>query len=200
MATGAHAGKNWGSPAKKPRASSIGFGFLRNLALKKAVKAEGHVVVLGGWQRGYRRGTLSAAAWSEGVSILYRARRTTCLPMRRRSSKRRGRREDNTRFVAPKQPGGGKGKVKGIECTRMSLGTFDASGRRRPEVIPGSDFVVEADMVVAAIGQAPDLSYLTETGCAPRRKGTIEVVLGTLAPARKAFCRRRPLFGDQHPW
>jgi NADPH-dependent glutamate synthase beta subunit-like oxidoreductase len=51
-------------------------------------------------------------------------------------------------------------KVTGLRCVRMELGDIDASGRRRPVPIPGSDFVVEADAVIAAVGQAPDLSFL----------------------------------------
>jgi NADH-quinone oxidoreductase subunit F len=42
----------------------------------------------------------------------------------------------------------------------MRLAEPDASGRRRPIPIPGSEFFVEADTVIAAVGQAPDLSFL----------------------------------------
>jgi len=45
-----------------------------------------------------------------------------------------------------------KGWVSGLRCLRMELGEPDASGRRRPVEIPGSDFTFPADMVVAAIG------------------------------------------------
>ncbi len=44
------------------------------------------------------------------------------------------------------------GWVTGLRCQRMALGEPDASGRRRPEPIPGSEFIIEADMVVVAIG------------------------------------------------
>ena len=46
---------------------------------------------------------------------------------------------------------GNKG-VRGLRCVRMELGEPDASGRRRPAVVPGSEFEIEADMVVYAIG------------------------------------------------
>jgi NADPH-dependent glutamate synthase beta subunit-like oxidoreductase len=42
----------------------------------------------------------------------------------------------------------------------MELGEPDASGRRRPVPIPGSEFFYAADVVIAAVGQAPDLSFL----------------------------------------
>jgi formate dehydrogenase beta subunit len=52
------------------------------------------------------------------------------------------------------------GQVTGVESVRMAMGEPDASGRRRPEPIPGSEFVVECDTVIPAIGQDPDLSFI----------------------------------------
>jgi formate dehydrogenase beta subunit len=51
-------------------------------------------------------------------------------------------------------------QITGVECVRMALGEPDASGRRRPEPMPGSEFVVECDTVIPAIGQDPDLSFI----------------------------------------
>lgn len=49
----------------------------------------------------------------------------------------------------------GTDRVRGVRCIRMKLGAPDASGRPRPEPIPGSEFVVETDTVIKAIGQKP---------------------------------------------
>lgn len=51
-------------------------------------------------------------------------------------------------------------QVTGVECVRMALGEPDASGRRRPEPMPGSEFVVECDTVIPAIGQDADLGFI----------------------------------------
>lgn len=48
------------------------------------------------------------------------------------------------------------GRVKGIECVKMTLGEPDSSGRRRPEVIPESEFVLDVDCVIMAIGTSPN--------------------------------------------
>jgi len=48
------------------------------------------------------------------------------------------------------------GYVKGVRCIRMELGEPDASGRRRPVVIPGSEFEIEADMVIMSLGTSPN--------------------------------------------
>jgi NADPH-dependent glutamate synthase beta subunit-like oxidoreductase/formate hydrogenlyase subunit 6/NADH:ubiquinone oxidoreductase subunit I/ferredoxin len=50
--------------------------------------------------------------------------------------------------------------VTGVEFIRMQLGAPDASGRRRPEPAPGTEFVIDCDRVLLAIGQGPDLAWL----------------------------------------
>lgn len=59
-----------------------------------------------------------------------------------------------TRVITDEQ-----GKVTGMEFQRMALGAPDASGRRRPEPVAGTEFVIECDRVLLAIGQGPDLSW-----------------------------------------
>jgi len=48
----------------------------------------------------------------------------------------------------------GSGRISGVECVLMALGEPDESGRRRPEPLAGSEFVLECDTLVRAIGQA----------------------------------------------
>jgi NADPH-dependent glutamate synthase beta subunit-like oxidoreductase len=57
---------------------------------------------------------------------------------------------------------GKEGKMTGLECLRMELGEPDESGRRRPVPVEGSEFVIEADMMIQAISQQPDISWLSE--------------------------------------
>ncbi len=72
--------------------------------------------------------------------------------------------------------GNEQGRVAALECVRMTLGEPDASGRRRPVPIAGTEFTIELDMVVPAIGQSPDLSFLGEKhGFAITREGTFNV-------------------------
>lgn len=51
---------------------------------------------------------------------------------------------------------GEKGRVTGIECVRMELGEPDASGRRRPIEVKGSNFILDMDTVIIAVGQTPN--------------------------------------------
>lgn len=79
-------------------------------------------------------------------------------------------------LAAPERIVGKQGKVSAIECIRMQLGKADESGRRRPVPIAGSEFTIEVDAVVPAIGQSIDLSFLPqEKGWQITRRGTLEV-------------------------
>ncbi len=73
--------------------------------------------------------------------------------------------EEQVRFeylCAPTRIIEDKGRVKGVECIRMELGEPDESGRRRPVPIKGSEFVVDTDILIPAIGQRVDLSFMGE--------------------------------------
>ena len=72
-------------------------------------------------------------------------------------------------------------KAIGIECVRMKLGKFDKGGRRTPEPVTNSDFIINADMIIAAIGQVPDLSHLDGNGVKVSKSNTIEANIKTLA-------------------
>ncbi|MEW5914112.1 MAG: FAD-dependent oxidoreductase [Thermodesulfobacteriota bacterium] len=63
-------------------------------------------------------------------------------------------------LAAPTRLIGENGKVTGLEYIKMELGEPDASGRRRPVPVEGSETVIPVDNVIAAIGQYPDLSFL----------------------------------------
>ena len=59
--------------------------------------------------------------------------------------------------------GNEQGKVKAIKCFKMELGTPDESGRRRPIPIPGSEFILEVDSVIMALGNKSNPLLTTVT-------------------------------------
>ncbi len=70
--------------------------------------------------------------------------------------------------------GSGGGWVKAIECVKMQLGEPDESGRRRPVEIRGSNFVMDVDTVVLAIGQRPNpILQATTPGLETSKRGTV---------------------------
>jgi NADPH-dependent glutamate synthase beta subunit-like oxidoreductase len=89
-------------------------------------------------------------------------------------------------LVAPTRILAENGKVRGLECQRMELGAFDTSGRRRPVPVKGSEFVLEVDMAIPAIGYMPDLS------CLPQNDGFKTTKVGTLSVDPITLATHRP--------
>lgn len=82
--------------------------------------------------------------------------------------------------------GDDKGWVKGIECVKMELGEPDASGRRRPVEIKGSNHVIPVDVVIVAVGQGPNPILTQSTqGLTLRKSGNIEADPETGKTSRK---------------
>ena len=70
----------------------------------------------------------------------------------------------------------GSGRVGAIKCVRMELGEPDASGRRRPVEIPGSEFTLDVDTVIMSLGTSPNpLIRSTTPGLETNRKGCLVV-------------------------
>jgi len=80
------------------------------------------------------------------------------------------------------------GFVRGIRCVRMELGAPDESGRRRPVVIPGSDFELDVTCVVMAIGTSPNpLIKNTTKGLEVNRRGGIVVTEDGLTSRERVY-------------
>ena len=81
---------------------------------------------------------------------------------------------------------GEDGWVRQLRCIRMTLGEPDASGRRRPEAVPGSEFELDVDTVIMAIGQGPNpLVQQTTKGLDVNRRGNIVADAETGATSRE---------------
>ena len=80
-----------------------------------------------------------------------------------------------------------RGNVTGVEFIRMALGAPDASGRRRPEPAPGTEFVIPCDRVLLAIGQGPDLTWIGpgSTGPTATRNKRLQADAVTFETARR---------------
>ena len=78
------------------------------------------------------------------------------------------------------------GKVSGVEFQRMALGAPDASGRRRPEAVAGTEFIIDCDRVLLAIGQGPDLRWLDHgsEGVLASSRGRLDADAVTFATGR----------------
>ena len=114
------------------------------------------VAVIGGGNVAMDAARSSMRLGAEEVFIIYR-RSEEELPARREEAEHA--REEGIEFVmlsSPVEILGQDGWVTGIRCIRMELGEADRSGRRRPIPIPGSEFTLDLDTVIVAIGQSPN--------------------------------------------
>ncbi|MDQ7779644.1 MAG: FAD-dependent oxidoreductase [Planctomycetota bacterium] len=160
--------------------------FLRevNIAVKVNKAApkpvSGKVVVIGG---GNVAIDSARSAWRLGaseVTIVYRRSRRE-MPASAWEIAEAEKEGIKIEFLAaPTKVFGANGKVTGIECVRMELGEPDASGRRRPTPVKGSEFTISADMVIPAISQTPDVGALGKEGIKTTKWGTLEVDSVTL--------------------
>ena len=101
---------------------------------------------------------------SQEVTIVYRRSRTE---MPARAEEIENAEHEGVKLMLLTNPkrfiGDEKGAVKAIECLRMELGEPDSSGRRRPVTIEGSEFIIEADTAIVALGQNPNPLIRTTT-------------------------------------
>jgi heterodisulfide reductase subunit A-like polyferredoxin len=185
IGVGAHQSQKLGVPGENAEGVIHGVDFLRELNLGKEVKAGKKVVVIGGGDVAIDAARCALRLGSE-VFILYRRSRQE-MPAREDeivAAESEGVKIEY--LVAPTEVLVTGGEVSGLRCIRMELGEPDASGRRRPIPIKGSEFDIEVDMLIPAIGQAPDLSFLArDSGIEVTRRGTLVVDPITLATSRE---------------
>jgi len=134
--------------------------FLWKVNSGEKVEIGKNVVVIGGGNVAMDAAKTALQNGAKEVIILYRRSREE-MPANPWETKEAENEGVKIEFlVAPKKILGKDGKVSAIECVRMQLGELDESGRRKPIPIEGSEFTKEADMVILAIGEVPDLEFL----------------------------------------
>lgn len=133
------------------------------------------VVVVGGGNTAMDSARCAMRLKPDEVTLLYRRTRAE---MPARAEEVENAMEEGIKFeflTAPVElEGDEKGVLKRMKCIRMELGEPDASGRRRPVPMKGSEFWLEADSVVVAIGQSPNpVIQQTTPGLAANKWGGI---------------------------
>ena len=139
------------------------------------VRVGKNVAVVGGGNVAMDSARTALRLGAENVYIVYRRSRDE-MPARREEVEHAH--EEGVNFQMLTNPvqvvGDDAGWVKGLECVKMELGEPDASGRRRPVVKDGSNFVLDVDTVVIAIGQGPNpLIQDTTPGMSTNKHGNI---------------------------
>lgn len=139
------------------------------------------VAVVGGGNVAMDAARTSVRLGCEEVTVVYRRTRAE-MPANREEVEQAE--EEGVRFLfltVPLEVWGKDGRVTGLRCLRTELSQPDESGRRRPIPVEGSDFTLEVDAVIPAIGQTVDAVCLDEmTGLFWSRRRTITVKGATM--------------------
>ncbi|MDR1244373.1 MAG: NADPH-dependent glutamate synthase [Endomicrobium sp.] len=116
-----------------------------------------NVIVVGGGNTAIDSARTAIRLGANSVKLIYR-RSEEEMPARR--EERRHAKEEGVEFITLTNPvnffGDEKKAVKAVECVKMLLGESDESGRRRPYEIEGSNYTIDADMVILALGLHPN--------------------------------------------
>jgi heterodisulfide reductase subunit A-like polyferredoxin len=158
VATGTPRSTGLGVPGEDRLGVMGGPEFLRRVKLEQPLDVRGRdVVVVGGGNVAMDAARVARRLGAASVTVAYRRGRAE-MPAHHVEAD--DTEAEGVRFafqVAPAEVlGDADGAVNGLRCVRMRLGEPDASGRRRPEAIPGSETVLPCQLVIAAIGMSAD--------------------------------------------
>ena len=164
VATGAHKGLKLGLAGERLKGVLDGVSFLRDVNLGKPVKVGERVAVIGGGNVAIDAARTALRLGAKEVQIFYRRLREDMPAADWEIAEAEKEGVKIHYLVAPAQMWGGNGGVKRMECRRMVMSDFDKSGRKRPVPITGSEFEMDVDTVIAAIGQVPDTGSFRGNG------------------------------------
>ena len=178
LAVGAHKGQNIGLPGENDNLEGCfeGVKFLRDVVLGNKFDIGKKVIIEGG-------GNVAMDCCRTAVRLGYKE---VIIAYRRAREKMPAAQyeidtaiEEGVKFEFLTNPVSiiqDKGKVKGLRCIKMKLGEPDSSGRRRPVEIPGSEFDMDCDSFIMAVGQVSELDFLKDAPDIKTLKGKTIIV------------------------
>lgn len=177
---GAQVGKPMAVENEEAEGVLSGVDFLRQVEMKEQPDIKGRVVVVGGGNTAIDAARTSLRLGADEVILLYRRTRKE-MPANEMEIVAAEEEGIKMEFLAaPVRVNVEDDRMKSVRCIRMELGEPDASGRRRPVVVEGSDYDLECDWVISAIGQEPDLDGVAgDEKIAVTKWKTIEAKSGT---------------------
>ncbi|WP_223554592.1 NAD(P)-dependent oxidoreductase [Lysinibacillus sphaericus] len=173
--------------------------FVRNTKMGPLTKeiVGKRVAVIGAGNTAIDGATCAVRLGADNVQILYRR---TQKEMTAYKFEYEFAKQDGVEFkwlTAPKKIIGNElGKVVGIECVKMKLGEAGADGRQRPEEVEGSNFIIEVDTVIKAIGQTRFVSLIEAFGL-QHTNGVVDIDETTMQTSNdKVFACGDVVFGN----
>jgi len=160
LSSGAHESLTLGLAGEETTTGVIdAISFLRDVNLGQKTDCGKRVMIVGGGNVAIDAARCAKRTGDCDVSIIYRR---TKQEMPAYAEEIVGALEENVELLtltAPTRIISRDGKVVGLACIKNELGEMDDTGRRRPVNIPGSEFILDCDTIIPAIGQRTDLSW-----------------------------------------
>jgi len=157
LAIGAQRGATLGIEGDNAEGVMEALGFLSEVKLGKKVRVGNKVAVIGGGEVAIDSARTALRLGAKEVTLLYRRSRSE-MPASEETVQEAV--NEGVKFTFLANPvsirAGGKSQLR-MNCVRMELGEPDASGRPRPVPVAGSEFSMDCDSILAAIGQIPDI-------------------------------------------
>lgn len=180
VATGAHESLKLGILGEDLPGVIPAVEFLRDINMERKVETGKKVAVIGGGNAAIDAARV-ARRLGAGVKIIYRRSRAEmpASPEEVKAAEEEG--VEIMLLASPTRIIAQDGRVSKMECVRMELGTPDESGRRRPIPIEGTEFSLDVDTIIPALGQASNVEFVKELGLEVSPGGRIAIDEATLA-------------------
>lgn len=176
VATGTQFPQLVGIPGENLNGVIHGIEFLKQVKLQRDPVIGKNVIVIGGGNTAIDSARTALRLGAEKVTILYRRTRNM---MPAYATEIAEAIEEGASIIELTQPvrfiDDGNGNLCGIECQKMTLGEFDASGRRKSVNSSEPTFVIEADTAIPAISQYADLPFIPADDIGRTKWGTFTV-------------------------
>jgi len=183
VGVGAHKGTSMRAEGEDSPGVIDAIDFLREVSLGKKMKLGDRVAVIGGGNVAIDAARTAVRLDAREVTIIYRRTRAEMPALPEEVEGALAEEIKIVYLAAPRRMWNENGIVK-MECIRMKLGEPDASGRRRPVPIEGSEFIIGFNTVIAAIGQVPVVP----------EKFQIETELGNIRVKKEVVTNRQGVF------
>jgi formate dehydrogenase major subunit len=163
IAAGAHKAEKLGIPGEDLQGVIHGVTFMQRVNLERGLKIDSRIAIVGGGNTAMDAARSSLRLGAKEVSILYRRTREE-MPVDTRELEQVE--EEGIKVHYLTQPiqvlSRDGGRVSGVRCIRNRLGEPEKDGRRRPIPIEGTEFDIDIDLLIPAVSQSPDISFLPE--------------------------------------
>jgi heterodisulfide reductase subunit A len=162
LAAGTHLSQKMGIPGEETEGVMYALDFLKQLNSGEKVTLGDKVAVIGGGNTAVDAARVAKRTGAKEVTIVYRRSRTE-MPAMAVEVEEAEREGVTINFLAaPISILSKDNRLAGIQCVRMELGEYDATGRRNPVPVRGSEFNLEVDNLLVAVGELVDRAMLPE--------------------------------------